>query len=282
MPEESNLNFILNITGLVVWLPTNESFGHFIGVRTGQTGGSQHAGHHGGGPGHDAHHAHTASLTYETRRLSGFSSRRALAPDPLVASPGGRLFARRVLVDEILWLEPHFKGEAQPLTDNVDSLLRLKDLDSRMKGIRSSCLGPSLEGTPAVSRLDVAAGTLSVAKPAKGGPWTVRDPEGKAGDQELTAVASVLKLELKQLRSLTIHSNRSPALRFAGEGNVVASYTVEPARDFDAPPEIPFPHFERAFDVATWTEGQAPDQYRQIQAKKFTVGDRACPPSGGG
>lgn len=280
MPNKTStavFDFTIFITGLVVWKPLDKSSGTFIGVRT----ASMHNPHHAADP---SHLSHVATLTYETSALSGLDGKRVPAPDPLIAAPNAALFARRVLVDEILWLEPTFAGEPQSLSDDVPDLLRLKELDSRVDGIRSDCFGTVLEGTPAISRLDVGAGKLSVHKSVGYGPWWVKGPKGAASETEITSVANILRFDLTKLRSLTIHSNKNPALHFTGEGQLVSSYTVEPAVDFVPPIYEHFPHFEMAFQVAAWVGDAAPQQFctvRPVNEAPLTVGDRACPPAGG-
>lgn len=273
-----HLNFTLFVTGLVVWSPVGETRGAMIGVRSGVHAAHAHA--------HTSHAAHEATFVYETRRLAGLGDQRVPAPDPLVAGPDGALFARRVLQDEILWLDPEYVDKPEPLTVKAEHLLKLGQIDSRFRRVREDCLrGHQLEGTPAVSRLDFDAGTLSVAEYARGGPWRVEGPDGAASRETITRVASILKLELKGLRSLTVHSNRNPALRFSGKANLAASYTVEPVRDFIPADTDGFPHFESAFDVSMWSTEVRREDYcevRPVGTPGATVGDFACPPSDGG
>jgi hypothetical protein len=98
---------------------------------------------------------------------------------------------------------------------------------------------------------------------------------------EIDSIATMLRLELADLRSLTVHSNKKPALRFAGEGHHIGSYTVEPVRDAVPPMEDVFPHFEMFYNLATWENSLAPTGFRKpylAPDSKLTLSDRACPP----
>ena len=275
---------VINIAGLVVWHPQWDGRrASFIGVRTGD---SMHSGHsHDGGHGEGEHsHGHSASLAYLPEKLAGLEDTAVPAPDPLFTDPGGKLFARRQLEDEILWLEPIWADDEleHRLEAEVPNLLSLSTLDSRVSGVDSSCLGTDLAGSPAVSRFDVSSGRLTEKKTLEG-EWQVRaKDEAPTGEVDLKTIATELQLVLQPLQSFTIHSNKGPALRFASDGTVVLSYTVEPMMDFVPAKDDLLPHLGSTYSVMRWKK-ERPKNYQlpalnQHAAPWLTIKDRACPP----
>lgn len=273
MPFELRMVF----GGLVVWTFPRAGEAVALAVRA----SSQHP-----------HHRHLAALAYPADSVKQFKpgdpewDQNAVPPDPLVTDEVGKLFARRLLVDEALSLTPNFKPGAasQDFVDNTTSgnmsLLNLRDLEPSAQDVDPACF-TELSRSPAIASLSTRFGVLEAEKTTETeGPWEYTPRGGQR--TVIEGFVEATRLVLSDLVSLDVYSSKmaggEPLLRLMATDRLEVSFTVEP--EFGSVDRLPHPpHFEMNYGVVRWPGGQRPagTLVRPTKPQNYTIQGRICP-----